>query len=98
MFAARDPDAVLLRVLPYAERGDGSASCAVAVGARSVGARSVAHSAGGDHHHHAGDAADDAAGGHGSGAAEDDEHHDAGHVRTDELEPRSEEHTSELQS
>src|ERR1035441_1257790 len=98
MFAARDPDAVLLRVLPYAQRGDGSAPCAVAVGSRSIGARSDTYFADCDHHHHAGDAADDAAGGHGSGAAEDDEHHDAGHVRTDELEPRSEEHTSELQS
>src|ERR1700730_10946531 len=87
MFAAGDPDAVSVCLLPDAQCRDGSASCAVDVGSRSFGARSLAHSAGCDHRYDANYAADDAAGGHGSGAAEDDEHHDAGHAWPHELEP-----------
>src|SRR5450755_350483 len=86
MFAAADSDAVLVCVLPNVECSDGPASCAVDVGTRSFGARSISHFAGGDHHYDAHHAADDAAGGHGSGAAEDDEHHDARHAGHHELE------------
>src|SRR5450631_184044 len=87
MSAAADPDAVSVCVLSDAQRGDGSAACAVDVDSRSFGARSMAHFAGCDYRDHADHAAHDAAGGHGSGAAEDDEHHDAGYAGPHELEP-----------
>src|SRR5450759_1525256 len=78
MSAAGDPDAVSVCVLPDAQRGDGSASRAVAVGPRSFGARPTVHTADCDRCHDVFHAADDTAGGYGSDAAEDDELYDAG--------------------
>src|SRR5450759_4922750 len=78
MFAAGDPDAVSVCVLPDAQRGDGSAACAVAMGARSFGARSTLHPADSDRGYDVFHATDDTAGRHGSDAAENDELYDAG--------------------
>src|SRR5260221_5066772 len=85
MFAACDPDAVLVCVLPHAQRRDGSAACAMAMDPRSFGGRSVAHSPDCDHRYHVFHAADDAAGGNGPGAAEADELHDARYAWVHEL-------------
>src|SRR6202453_3035908 len=86
MSAVADSDAISICLLPYAECGHGSASCAVAVGSRSFGTGPVPYSADCDHHYDVLDAADDAAGWNGSVATEDDEPHDAGHAGAHELE------------
>src|SRR5258708_36030024 len=85
MFAAGDPDAILVCVLPHAQRRDGSAACAMAMDPRSFGGRSVAHSPDCNHRYHVFHAADDAAGGNGPGAAEDDEISDGGDSGLHEL-------------
>src|ERR1700686_1709382 len=86
MPAAGHTDAVSVCLLSHVECGDGSASRAVDVGARSFGAGPLAYFAGCNHRHHAHNAADDAAGGDGSCTAEDDECDDAGNAGDHELE------------